>query len=231
MAEFLLALLLFLAAHVVPPAPPVRRRLIALLGRRGYLLGYSALSLLLLAWVVVAARNAPYVALWAFAPWQPVVPVIAMPLAFWFVIVGLAEPNPFSISLCRSDPAAPLAPIVKLARHPVLWGFLIWALAHLPPNGDVVSLVLFGSLAGLALATMPLLDRRARVRLGKEHWQALARGTSFIPFLGAISGKARIGFSRRFGFYTTVALAAYVWFLLQGHQLLIGPAPLSLLSW
>ena len=45
----------------------------------------------------------------------------------------------------RSDPAAPLAPIVTTTRHPVLWGFLIWAVAHLPPNGDVVSIVLFGS--------------------------------------------------------------------------------------
>jgi uncharacterized membrane protein len=231
MAEFLLALLLFLTAHVVPPAPPVRRRLIALLGRRGYLLGYSVLSLLLLTWIIVAARDAPYVTLWTFEPWQPVVPVIAMPLAFWFVTVGLAEPNPLSISLRHSDPAAPLAPIVKIARHPVLWGFLIWALAHLPPNGDLVSLVLFGGLAGLALAAMPVLDRRARARLGKEHWQALAHGTSTIPFLNAISSKARIGFSRRFGFYTAVAIAAYLWFLLQGHQLLIGPDPLSLLSW
>lgn len=231
MAEFLLAFFLFLTAHVVPPAPPVRRRLIALLGRRGYLLGYSVLSLLLLAWIIVAARDAPYIALWAFAPWQPVIPVVAMPLACWFVVVGLAEPNPLSISLRRSDPAIPLAPIVTIARHPVLWGFLIWAVAHLPPNGDVVSLVLFGGLAGVALAAMPLLDRRARVRLGKERWQALARGTSILPFLDVVPRKVRFRFSRRFGFYTAVAVAGYVWFLLQGHQLLIGPDPLSLLSW
>ncbi|MCB1486308.1 MAG: NnrU family protein, partial [Bauldia sp.] len=53
MAEFLLAILLFLVAHVVPPAPPVRRRLVALLGRRGYLLAFSVLSLALLVWIVV----------------------------------------------------------------------------------------------------------------------------------------------------------------------------------
>lgn len=231
MAEFLLALLLFLTAHVVPPAPPVRHRLIALLGRRGYLLGYSVLSLVLLGWIIVAARDAPYVGLWTFAPWQPVIPVVAMPLAFWFVVVGLAEPNPLSISLRRSDPAAPLAPIVATTRHPVLWGFLIWAASHLPANGDLVSLILFGGMAVLALAAMPVLDRRARAHLGEQRWRTLARGTSVLPFLAVVSRQVRIRFSRRFVLYTAVALAAYVWFLLQGHQLLIGPDPLSLLSW
>ena len=231
MAEFLLALLLFLIAHVLPPAPPIRQRLITHLGRRGYLLGYSVLSLLLLAWIIVAARDAPYIALWVFAPWQPAIPLVAMPLAFWFVVAGLAEPNPLSVSLRRSDPAAPLAPIVTTTRHPVLWGFLIWAVAHLPPNGDVVSIVLFGSMAGLALAAMPVLDRRARSRLGKERWQAIARGTSILPFVGVVSGRVRLRFSRRFGLLTAIAVAGYAWFLLQGHQLLIGLDPLGLLSW
>ncbi len=231
MAEFLLALLLFLTAHVVPPASPVRQRLIALLGRRGYLLGYSVLSLVLLGWIIIAARDAPFIALWNFAPWQPVIPVVAMPLAFWFVVVGLAEPNPLSISLRRSDPTVPLAPIVATTRHPVLWGFLIWAAAHLPPNGDMVSLILFGGMAVLAVAAMPLLDRRARTRLGEERWQALSRGTSILPFLAVVSRKVRIRFSGRFVLHTVVALAAYFWSLLQGHRLLIGPEPLSLLSW
>ena len=226
MAEFLLAILLFLVAHVVPPAPPVRRRLVALLGRRGYLLAFSVLSLALLVWIVVAARSAPYIALWSVSPWQPVVPVVAMPLAFWFVVAGLAEPNPLSISLRRADLTLPLAPIVVITRHPVLWGFLIWAGAHLPPNGDVVSLVLFG---GMAVAGMPLMDRRARHRLGRERWTALSRGTSVLPFLAIVMRRARVRLSVPFLRHTAIGLAAYLWFLFQAHQLLIGPAPLSML--
>ncbi|MEJ8570380.1 NnrU family protein [Microbaculum marinum] len=231
MAQLLLAILLFLTAHVVPPAPPVRRRLIALLGRRGYLLAYSVLSLALLVWIVITARSAPYMALWSFAPWQSVIPVVAMPLAFWFVVAGLAEPNPLSISLRRRNPTLPLAPIVVITRHPVLWGFLIWAGAHLPPNGDIVSLILFGGMAALAAAGMPLLDRRARARLGDERWKALSRGTSVLPFLAIASRNARIRFSGPFMLHTAISLAAYLWFLLQGHRLLIGPDPLSLLPW
>ncbi|WP_442873002.1 NnrU family protein [Aurantimonas sp. C2-3-R2] len=145
MAEFVLAILLFLTAHVVPPAPLVRRRLVALLGRRRYLLAYSVLSLSLLVWIIVTVRNAPYMALWNVAPWPSVIPVVAMPLAFYFVVAGLAEPNPLSISLRRRDPTLPLAPIVVITRHPVRWGFLIWAAAYLPPNAAIESWLISGA--------------------------------------------------------------------------------------
>jgi uncharacterized membrane protein len=51
MTNFLLAILAFLLAHVVPPAPPLRGRLIALFGRRAYLTIYSLVSTLLLVWI------------------------------------------------------------------------------------------------------------------------------------------------------------------------------------
>jgi uncharacterized membrane protein len=37
MAEFLVAIAFFVIAHVVPPVPPVRTRLIAWFGRRQYI--------------------------------------------------------------------------------------------------------------------------------------------------------------------------------------------------
>ena len=52
------AALALVLGHVVPSAPPVRRRLIDVLGRGGFVAGYSVLSLALLAWVVVAWREA-----------------------------------------------------------------------------------------------------------------------------------------------------------------------------
>ena len=64
MIEFVGALVAFLAAHVVPPLPPVRARLIGALGHRGYIAGYSALSLALIAWVIAAALRAPFIPLW-----------------------------------------------------------------------------------------------------------------------------------------------------------------------
>ena len=43
-------------------------------------------------------------------------------------------------------------------RHPMLWGIVLWAGAHLLVNGDVASIVLFGGMAIWALANMVLIN-------------------------------------------------------------------------
>lgn len=227
MTEFLLAIFLFVLTHVVPPATPVRRRLISRLGRRRYLIGYSLLSLALLVWVLSAALRAPYILLWAPAGWQAAVPAVAMPLAFWFLVASFTEANPLSISFRRPDPAHSVPPIARITRHPVIWGFLIWAGAHVPPNGDVVSLILFGGMAALAAAGIPVLDRKARQRLGDRQWQELSRSTSAIPFAAILFRKAGVGVNGPFLLQAGAGAAAYLWFLLQGHELLFGADPLA----
>ncbi|MXQ09669.1 hypothetical protein GQ651_17630 [Alphaproteobacteria bacterium GH1-50] len=54
-------------------------------------------------------------------------------------------------------------------RHPMLWGTVIWAVAHLLVNGDTASIVLFGWIAVWALIEMPLINRAAH---------------SYVPFDG-----------------------------------------------
>jgi uncharacterized membrane protein len=44
-------------------------------------------------------------------------------------------------------------------RHPMLWGTVIWAVAHLLVNGDLASVVLFGGLGLWALGTMAVINR------------------------------------------------------------------------
>lgn len=44
-------------------------------------------------------------------------------------------------------------------RHPMLWGTVVWAAAHLLVNGDSASIVLFGGMALWALAEMALISR------------------------------------------------------------------------
>ena len=231
MAEFLLSISCFILAHLVPPLPVVRNRLIAICGRRVYLIGYSLLSLTLLTWIIVAARRAPFIPLWDPAPWQAAVGIVAMPLAFWFLLLGCVESNVLSISFRRRNPADCLSLIVVITRHPVLWGFLIWAAAHIPPNGDLVSLILFGGISTLALAGMYVLDHRARVRLGHHEWLKKSAPTSVLPFAAIISGRAELLLNWRFTLLTGTAIAAYFWFLFYGHQLLIGMSPLAWLGW
>ena len=43
-------------------------------------------------------------------------------------------------------------------RHPMLWGAVVWAVAHLLVNGDQASLLLFGGIGLWALSTIPLIN-------------------------------------------------------------------------
>ncbi|MBU2958535.1 NnrU family protein [Paracoccus sp. 1_MG-2023] len=49
--------------------------------------------------------------------------------------------------------------VTKYTRHPMLWGFVLWALAHLLVNGDTPSFILFGGLLIWALVEMQVINR------------------------------------------------------------------------
>ncbi len=50
--------------------------------------------------------------------------------------------------------------IRKITRHPMLLGVLMWAAAHLLVNGDVASILLFGSFAAFSVVDMVLANAR-----------------------------------------------------------------------
>lgn len=56
-------------------------------------------------------------------------------------------------------------------RHPMLTGFLLWALAHLLVNGDVPSFVLFGGLGVWAIVEMVVINR------AEPDWTPPAKGS------------------------------------------------------
>jgi uncharacterized membrane protein len=224
MTEFSLALSVFLAAHLIPASPGLRSRLIATMGRTTYLSAYSVLSLGLLAWLILAAQRAETVLLWHPAPWQWHVPFLAMPVAAFLLIAGLAWPNPLSISLRSGEEPGP---IVAITRHPVLWGFLIWAASHVPPNGSLVAVLLFGGMAAFSILGFFLLDLKARRRMGADRWRARSAGTSSVPFSALLQGRASWRSLRPLMLPASVAVFVYAWFILQGHALLIGPDPLA----
>lgn len=221
MTQLLAALAAFVALHSVPALPALRARLIARLGRGPYLAFYSLASLLSLAWVFHAALAMDTVLLWGTAPWQGHLTLVAAPLGLFLVIAGLISPNPASITLRRG--ARPGA-IVAVSRHPVLWGFLAWALGHLAPNGDLGSLVLFGGLALFSAAGLAVLDRRARRRLGSD-WPGFAAATSVLPFAAALGGRTRLSLDRPL-LLAAALTALATWALLAGgHAALFGADP------
>ncbi|CAK0766055.1 NnrU family protein [uncultured Gammaproteobacteria bacterium] len=226
LGEFWLALALFLAAHSIPAAPGLRRWLVAVLGERLYLGLYSLLSLALLVWLIAAAVKAPVVPLWPVLDWAPWVPVLVMPLAAVLMVSGLTAPNPLSVSFALGVPFDPERPgIVAVTRHPVLWGFGLWAAAHILPNGTLTKVIMFGLFAAFAFAGMALVDFKQRLRLGAEAWRRLAAPTAIVPFAAVVAGRIRLRGPGLEGWRIALALLGYG-ALLALHLPVIGRWPL-----
>ena len=225
MPEFALALTLFVLSHLVPSLPGARARIIAMIGRKAYLIGYATLSVVLLAWVLLAAVSAPVSVLWMPAGWQAWITLVVSPIALFLIIAGLISPNPLSLS-ARRNRLGEAGAVVTITRHPVFWGFALWSASHIPPNGDLRSLLLFGSLTILAVSGFWLSDKRARRAL-EGQWQALARTTSIIPFLAVILGRTRLRWDSWLTLALLLAIALTSWLVLGGHAALFSADPIS----
>ena len=122
--------------------PALRDRLTEAVGlgpSKGIIALILVLSVLLM---VIGYRNADDVPLWTTGPLAHGLAVMAMLPAI--ALFGLGS----SQSRLRGT-----------LRHPMLTGMLVWSLAHLLVNGDLASLVLFGTLALWSLAQMRLINQ------------------------------------------------------------------------
>ena len=162
----------FFLLHSVPVRPPVRPWLVARLGHAGFGIGYSLLSLVMLAALFVAVERAPYVPLWPEPPGAHWLVLAAMTAAGLILAFGLFRPNPLSFGGTRNAAFDPRDPgLLRWLRHPVLAAFLLWSGAHLVVNLDLAHILLFGSFAGFALFGMPIIDGRRRREMGDEVWR------------------------------------------------------------
>ncbi len=212
---FALALGAFFLSHAVPVRPPVRPWLVARLGRRGFAAVYSALSLAVLAWLVVAAGRAPYLPLWFWEPWQNHVVLAVMLPVCLIVALSVGRPNPFSFGGARDgrfDPAHP--GIVGWLRHPLLAALALWAGAHLVANGDLAHVILFGAFAAFALFGGRLVERR-RDRETLERLRAEMAGRR--PSLSQIAAEAPLRFAAGVALYAALILL---------HEPVIGVSPI-----
>ena len=228
MLEFLLALAAFLAAHVLPVRTGLRAALVARLGERTYLIGYSLLSLALLAWLIAAAIRAPVVPLWAASLDHYRAALVLMLPACMLMVGGAASPNPLSVSFASAGYDAAAPGVVGVTRHPLLWGFALWALAHILPNGELVPLIMFGGFGLFALTGMTIVDRRKRRQLGPE-WERLAAPTSALPFAAWYRHPAARCWRPGAAVVTLVGGAALYLALLWLHPHVIGPDPAAAL--
>jgi uncharacterized membrane protein len=224
-AELAAAFTAFLATHLLPARPRLRAALCSIAGERAYVAVYSLVSLLLLAWFIAAAGRAPFVEVWAFAPWQMWVPNIAMPVACALAAFGIGAANPFSFGGDKAQTFDPEHPgISGVTRHPLLLAIVLWAASHMAPNGDLAHVIVFGTFVAAGIAGMVAIDRRARHVMGAEQWQRLAARTSLLPCAALIGGRWRPDLGRPS--WRRLALAALLYgALLALHQPVIGVSP------
>jgi len=173
--DFIAAFAVFFASHAIPVRPPVKRRIVALIGRAGFTWAYSALSVAVLVWLLVAAYRAPYVELWPRAPWQSWVPFVTLAFAAVILALGTGRPNPLSFGGAQNERFDPDHPgIVGWMRHPLLWAIGLWAAAHMVPNGDLAHVLVFGTFVAFAALGGRMIDRRKRRQMGAE-WDRLTK--------------------------------------------------------
>ena len=217
----LIAEIAFCGSHVLLSSTRWRGALRDQIGERGFLGLYSLTALVTLAWFVVAYRHAPAVPLWPTQRWMALVPVVVMPCAAILVIAGYTTRNPTAVGMERAARASDPAPgILRITRHPIMWGIALWALSHIVPNGDVASLMLFGGIAALALGGTVLIDRKKRLALG-SNWPALAQITSNVPFVALLAGRTRLRW-RDIGVLRVIAGLLLYAVLYLAHPLLTG---------
>jgi uncharacterized membrane protein len=217
---FALAFVAFFLGHSVPVRPPFRPILVRVLGTAGFGLAYSALSVAILTWLIVAAERAPFLPVWNWMPWQNhLVLAIMLPVCL-IVALSIGRPNPFSFGGARNaafDPARP--GIVRLARHPLLVALALWSGAHLVANGDLAHILLFGTFFVFALFGRRLVDRRKRREMGRS-WDLLWERVLARPF-----GEELFRFSRETVLRATLGIAIYA-ILIVLHPIVIGVDPI-----
>lgn len=226
MLEFWASLVIFMASHSVIARSGLRGVIVQKWGEKTYLTLYSLLSLILLAWLIIAAQNAPRIQLWPWLYELYWIPNIFMPLACILLVSGFVVPNPLSIVAKnkRFDPER-LGLIVALTRHPILWGFFLWSASHIVPNGEYPLIAMFGIFAGFSLIGLKIVDRKRKRELGMEQWDILTKNTHAVLFASRSLWSGQFQFTRYD--ITGIISGLFVYFLLYSlHETLFGINPM-----
>ena len=143
----ILGLILFFGVHTLTTQREMRARVIGAMGDGGYKIGYTLASVAGLALII-----------WGFANYRATgwIDVWTPPTAFKHITVALMLPAIILVvaSYIRGR-------IYTTLKHPMLAGIKLWAAAHLLANGDLGSIILFGSFLAWAVFDRISLKRRS----------------------------------------------------------------------
>jgi len=146
----ILGLVLFLGVHTLTTQRELRAGFVASMGEGGYKIGYTLASFAGLALII-----------WGFAKYRATgwIDVWNPPTALKHISVALMLPAVIMVvaSYIRGR-------IYTTLKHPMLTGIKLWAAAHLLANGDLGSIILFGSF--LAWAVYDRISLKSRSDAG-----------------------------------------------------------------
>ena len=222
--ELAFAAALFVASHVLVSGTRLRDSLVRMMGERPFQAAFSALSLFLLWWLIQAYQGAPYVGLWETGAGVRNGAMAVMFVACVFIATGFSFTSPTGVDFGGGLKAP--AGIIKVTRHPVMWGIGLWALVHIAANGNAAGVIVFGAMFVLAFAGALTIDVKKRRLMGEE-WARFAAETSFMPFAALIGGRTRLGL-REIGPGRLIAGLALFALLPFAHEPVIGISPLGL---
>lgn len=193
MVLLILGLVLFVGVHAFTMARGPRAAVIGRFGEGAYKGAYSLLSLIGIVLISIgygAYRQDDYLQIWTPPVWTRHLALLLVLPAF-VMFVAAYFPGRIKATL----------------KHPMLAGIKLWALAHLLANGDLGSILLFGSLLAWAVAARISIKRRDEV----------------VPHGGPAAAPAG---SRNDLLAIGIGGAAYLVFLFWLHPVLIGVSAL-----
>ena len=220
MLNLVVACIAFLLLHVLPSTPlrgvagrPARRRtlhrpVLARDARRDRLDG----------------ARLPRRALTPLWPGLRHLPAAVMPFSFILIACGVLTPNPTAVAAGRllANPE-PARGIIRVTRHPVMWGIMLWAGAHILARGELKATLFFGTFLLLAAAGTRLQDARKAATHGGD-WVRFDALTSNLPFAAIARGRNRFAAGEIGLVRVAFGLLLYGGFLLT-HAWLFGVRP------
>jgi len=179
-SEYLLlaaASIMFVGSHFLM-SHPLRMHMVRKFSANGFLGIYSLVSFATFGWMLLEFGRAPKGdALW---PASDAVWVVASVLTLVAAVL-------FSGSFIRNpslpgvpDAMAGQAPfgVFKATRHPMMWGFALWGIAHILVAPRIDNFIFAGSLVFLALVGSKEQETKKRKLMGAQ-WDGWLRRTHF----------------------------------------------------
>ena len=228
MEMLIAAAAVFLAIHLLIAGTRVRDVLTGAIGERAYLGLFSLASIGVIVWLVMAYNAAGPLAenmrLYNLGPRAFDFGIPLVGLAFFLGVQGLFLPNPTAVmqegSIAKEGT---IQGVLRITRHPFLWGVAIWSAFHLAVNGNEASIIFFGTFFALSILGTFSIDAKRRRKMG-EAWSQFAAKTSNIPFGAVISGRNQLKLGESLGWRFWIALVIFL-AILFSHARLIGVSP------